>query len=211
MNLIVIGIIACEIGFWVLLLGGLAARYLLRLQRLSTGMLIAVPILDVLLLSLISWDLLVNETTATFVHGLGAVYLGFTVSEGRGIIRRVDAWFAHRFAEGPEPYRVPKGGIERVRHEWKSWGRMVLTATIASAVLGAMILLVRDAERTAELVNWFRILGIATGVWLVGWPVWESVRYLVNAPIAKSRSHTQGLADRRRNSSGRSDSTSAGG
>lgn len=142
---------------------------------------------------------------------VGAVYLGFTVSEGRGIIRRVDAWFAHRFAEGPEPYRVPKDGIERVRHEWKSWGRMVLTATIASAVLGAMILLVRDAERTAELVNWFRILGIATGVWLVGWPVWESVRYLVNAPIAKSRSHTQGLADRRRNSSGRSDSTSAGG
>lgn len=182
MNLVVIGIIACEIGFWALLFGGLAARYLFRLRRLSSGMLIAVPILDVLLLSLISWDLLVNETTATFVHGLGAVYLGFTVSEGRGIIRKVDAWFAHRFADGPEPYRVPQDGIERVRHEWKSWGRMVLTAAIASAVLGAMILLVRDAERTAELVNWFRILGIATGVWLIGWPVWESIRYLATHP-----------------------------
>lgn len=37
MNLVVIGIIACEIGFWALLFGGLAARYLFRLRRLSSG------------------------------------------------------------------------------------------------------------------------------------------------------------------------------
>lgn len=176
-NIIVIGIIACEIGFWVLLLGGLATRYLLRLKQLSSVLLVSVPLLDLLLLALISWDLLVNGATATFVHGLGAVYLGFTVSEGRGIIRKVDAWFAHRFAGGPEPVKVPKRGIVRVRHEWIAWGRMVLTAAIASAVLGVMILLVGDANRTAELGSWFRMLGIVTGVWLVAWPVWESVRY----------------------------------
>ncbi|MBC6463814.1 hypothetical protein HKK72_39190, partial [Actinomadura sp. HBU206391] len=46
-----LGIIAgCEIAFWVVLLAGLAARYLLRMRRLSTVLLICVPLVDVVLL-----------------------------------------------------------------------------------------------------------------------------------------------------------------
>src|SRR5690606_25332885 len=37
---IVIAILACEIGFWIVLLAGLATRYLLRLRRLSTVLLL---------------------------------------------------------------------------------------------------------------------------------------------------------------------------
>ena len=42
---------ACEVGFWVLLGAGLAARYLLRARRLSTVLLLLVPVLDVVLVT----------------------------------------------------------------------------------------------------------------------------------------------------------------
>src|SRR5699024_7186277 len=103
MNLVLIGILASEIGFWVVLILGLATRYLLRWRTVSTILLLGVSVLDFFLLSLISWDLLVNETIAYFPHGLGAVYLGFTIAFGRQLTSRGDAWFAYRFASGPEP------------------------------------------------------------------------------------------------------------
>src|SRR5690625_7886734 len=98
MNLVLIGILASEIGFWVVLILGLATRYLLRWRKVSTILLLGVPVLDVFLLSLISWDLLVNETIADFTHGLGAVYLGFTIAFERQIISWLHSWFAYRFA-----------------------------------------------------------------------------------------------------------------
>lgn len=177
MNIIVIGIIACEIGFWVVLGLGLAARYLLRLRRTSTVLLLCVPILDVALLSLIAWDLLANDAVADFSHGLGAVYLGFTIAFGHQIITRVDAWFAHRFADGPEPWRPPKTGPAYVRYEWQQWARMLLCAVIATAVLGGITQLVGDADRTAELLGWIARVWLVTGIWLLGWPVWATAKH----------------------------------
>lgn len=167
-----VGIVACEIGFWVVLGAGLGARYLLRLRRLSSVLLLCVPVLDLLLLALITWDMLINGATADFAHGLGAIYLGFTVAFGHQIIGRVDAWFAHRFAGGPPPFKAPKSGRAYVRYEWQQWGRMLLCAVIASVVLGSIILLVGNASRTAELAGWIGRIWLLTGIWFVGWPVW---------------------------------------
>lgn len=172
---IFIAILACEIGFWVVLFGGLTARYLLRLRRLSTVLLLCVPLLDIALLSLIAWDLAVVGATAAFSHGLGAVYLGFTVAFGHSIIARVDAWFAHRFAGGPEPERPPRHGRARIAYEWKEWGRMVLCAVIATAVLAGIAWIVDDPARTAELISWIWRAWLVTGIWLIGWPVWATV------------------------------------
>lgn len=172
---ILIAIIACEVGFWVLLVAGLGARYLLRLRGLSTVLLLCVPLLDVILLSLISWDLVANGTTADFTHGLGAVYLGFTVAFGHPIIRRVDCWFAHRFAGAPEPPKVPKHGPQRVAHEWKEWGRMVICAVLSTAVLGGIVWIVGDPVRTAELIGWIARVWLVAGIWFIGWPVWVTI------------------------------------
>ncbi|GAA2180443.1 hypothetical protein GCM10009847_18370 [Leucobacter tardus] len=187
MHLIVIGIIACEIGFWVVLGLGLATRYLLRMRRTSTVLLLCVPILDVALLTLIAWDLLANRAVADFSHGLGAVYLGFTIAFGHQIVTRVDAWFAHRFADGPEPWRPPKSGAAQVRYEWQQWARMLLCAIIASVVLGGITLIVGDPDRTAELLGWIARVWIVTGVWLLGWPVWLTVKH-AGSPAAKADS-----------------------
>lgn len=182
MNLIVFGILVCEIGFWVVLVAGLAARYLLQLRRLSTVLLLCVPLLDVALLALIAWDLLANGQTADFSHGLGAIYLGFTVAFGHQIITRVDAWFAHRFAGGSEPAKPPKRGTARVRYEWAQWLRMLLCAIVASAVLSAIAWLVGDAERTEALFAWFARVWLATGIWLIGWPVWATIAQVARTP-----------------------------
>lgn len=174
MNIIVIGIIACEIGFWAVLFAGLAARYLLRWRRVSSVLLLSVPVLDVLLLALIAWDLLANGATAEFVHGLGAVYLGFTIAFGHQIITHIDAHFAHRFAAGPAPFKVPKTGPVRVRYEWHQFLRMLLVAAIACAVLGGITLLVGDPSRTAELTKWFGRVGVITAIWFLTGPVWAA-------------------------------------
>lgn len=186
MNLIVIGILTCEIGFWVVLGLGLAARYLLRLRTLSTVLLLGVPVLDVLLLSFIAWDLLANGATADFAHGLGALYLGFTVAFGHQIIARVDASFAHRFAGGSAPVKPPKEGLANLRYEWQQWLKMLLCAAIATAVLGGIILLVGDASRTAELDGWIGRVWLITAVWFVGWPVWATARYALSPPRANA-------------------------
>lgn len=179
MNIIAIGIVACEIGFWLVLGIALSARYLLRLERISTILLLCVPLLDILLLALITWDLLKNEAVAEFVHGLGAVYLGFTVAFGHQIIGKVDAWFSHRFAGGPAPVKPATGGRAGIRYEWEQWARMLVCAIIASVVLGGIILLVGDPTRTAELTGWFSKVWLVTAIWLVGWPVWLSASYLL--------------------------------
>jgi len=186
MNLVLIGILASEIGFWVVLILGLATRYLLRWRKVSTILLLGVPVLDVFLLSLISWDLLVNETIADFTHGLGAVYLGFTIAFGRQIISRVDAWFAYRFASGPEPKAPPKVGIGRVKYEWEQWLKMLLCAVIASVVLVAITLLVRDPARTSELTSWLARIWLVTGIWFIGWPVWYSIGHVLRGPESRS-------------------------
>lgn len=188
MNIIVVAIIACEIGFWVLLALGFGSRYLLRRRTLSTVLLACVPLLDLALLSLIAWDLLISDTVADFAHGLGAVYLGFTVAFGRQIIARADVWFAHRFAGGPAPIKAPETGGAAVRYEWGQWGRMLLCAVIASVVLGGIMLIVGDPQRTEELLAWIGRVWLVTAIWLVGWPVWVSVRELGVRAVAPTRS-----------------------
>ncbi|MFC7745195.1 hypothetical protein ACFQXA_36380 [Nocardiopsis composta] len=110
--MIVAFILACEVLFWVLVLGGLAVRYLLRMRRTSAVLLLLVPVLDVVLIAAIALHLAAGGT-AEFGHGLGALYLGFTVAFGHSVIRWVDVRFAHRFADGPPPVRPPKKGRRR--------------------------------------------------------------------------------------------------
>ncbi|MBQ0893953.1 hypothetical protein KBX37_12735 [Micromonospora sp. U56] len=54
-------------------------------------------------------------------------------------------------------------------------GRALLGWAIACALLGAAISYVDDAERTGELVNWIRSLTVVIVIWLVAFPVWETI------------------------------------
>jgi hypothetical protein len=143
-------IVACEIGFWVLLAGGLAARYLLGARRLSTVLLICVPLVDVVLLALSVVDLR-RGAEAGLGHGLAAVYIGVSLAFGHQMIRWADQRFAHRFAGGPPPVRPPRAGRAHAAHERRQWVRHLLAYLTAALVLGLFTLLVGDLDRTAPL------------------------------------------------------------
>lgn len=83
-------IITAEVAFWVLLLVGLALRYLVRARRLSAVALAAVPLVDLALLVLVAVDV-GSGAPPTRPHAFAALYLGVTVAFGHHIIahRRV--------------------------------------------------------------------------------------------------------------------------
>ncbi|MGK9148548.1 hypothetical protein KXS11_13050 [Plantibacter flavus] len=174
-------ILGAEAAFWILLFGGLAVRYLLRNRRLSTIMLIGVPVVDLLLLTFTAVDL-AGGVEPNFSHLIATIYLGFTIAFGHSLITKTDAWFAHRFADGPAPAKKPKSGPAYVRAAWLEWRRVALAVGIAVVGLLAMQVMVGWAVPSSfaeanEDVIWsmaLRLLLIA-GIWLVAGPVYATV------------------------------------
>ena len=187
--MIVAFIAASEIGLWVLLALGLALRYLLRRRRASTVVLALIPVLDVLLVGAVAVDLH-RGSPADATHGLAGLYLGFSVAFGPAIVRWADVRFAHRFAGGPAPVKLPKHGPQRLAALWREWLRVVLAAAIASAVLLGLALTVADDDQARVLHAWLaRPWGLAV-LWLVFGPLWElpSARQRATAPSERSSS-----------------------
>lgn len=169
--MIVTLIVACEVGFWVAVLAGLIARYPLRRPRLGAALLIAAPVLDVVLLALVAVDL-VRGGTASWQHGLAAIYIGFSVAFGHQVIAWADVRCAHRFASGPPPVRL--AGRAYTVACWKDVLRTVVMVAIAGGVTGGLIALTRGSG-TEELLLNFRILGIvlaADVLWAVSYTIW---------------------------------------
>lgn len=156
----IIGLILfCEVMFWVLVLGGLAARYLLRRRTLSTVLLLSVPVLDIVLITAVAVHLH-NGGTAEAGHALGVLYFGFTVAYGHSMVHWVDGKFAHRFAGAPKPPAKPKYGAPRVRRELVGWAQGLLACVLSGAALGILIIWVGDPERTEMLRGSFTPLAI---------------------------------------------------
>jgi len=166
---VIVPIIVCEIGFWVVLVLGLSARYVLRQRRLGTVLLLCVPLVDVVLLAIIVVDLR-GGATAHWSHGLGAVYLAVSVVYGHRMVAWADRWFATRFDGAPRREKTLRYGMTRALHEWKEFGILLLAMVISAVVLFGCIALAGDPARTEALTGWFGRLGVVTLVALI-WPV----------------------------------------
>jgi hypothetical protein len=161
-------IVACEVGFWVVLLAGLATRYGLRRPRLGGALLACVPLVDLALLIFSAVDLRRGGPAGTG-HGLAAVYLGVTVAYGHRMVRWADGWFAHRYAGAPRPPRAPRAGASHAHREREGWRRHLLAWAVGCALLLAGVASVGDLERTQAL------LGIAAG-----WTVVLGIDFLIS-------------------------------
>ncbi|MEU3459679.1 hypothetical protein ABZ721_06925 [Streptomyces sp. NPDC006733] len=159
-------IVACEIGFWLVLAAGLVLRYPLRRPKAGAVVLACVPVVDVVLLVATVLDLR-GGATADWKHGLAAAYIGFSVAYGPSMVAWADGHFAHRFAGGPKPAGAPKYGSARAAHEWRILARTALAAVIAAALLQAAVWAVGDADRTDALRQWQLRMAMVTGVNLV--------------------------------------------
>lgn len=160
--MIVALIIACEVGFWVLLAAGLAVRYLLKWRRTSVALLLCEPLLELVLFVVTAVDLK-NGAEPGWEHGLAALYIGFTVAYGHYTIRRLDGHAAHRLAGGPRPPKPPRHGLARARHEGRLWLRTVLAAAVACALLQSAIWYVGEGDISSlRAFEWtaLRVAGI---------------------------------------------------
>lgn len=94
MNFIAWTIVACEIGFWVVIALGLITRYIFKREKLGFFFLALTPVIDLLLLIVTATDLY-NGATATQVHAIAAIYLGSSIAFGKSIIRWADERFRY--------------------------------------------------------------------------------------------------------------------
>ncbi|MBW5421596.1 hypothetical protein GKQ77_08450 [Streptomyces sp. BG9H] len=160
--MIVTLIIICEVGFWVLLAAGLAARYLLRMPRLGVAILLCEPLLEVLLLVVTAVDLR-NGADPSWKHGLAAVYIGYTVGHGHRTVKWLDGHAAHRFHGTPLP-RPPRYGMARALHEARIWLGTVVAAAVATGLLLLAMWYVDDPGRTSSLEAWMHTAWRTAGI-----------------------------------------------
>lgn len=141
-------IIAGEVAFWVLLLGGLSLRYLLRWRAVSTTLLILTPVVDLAIMALTYVDL-GRGAPSDFSHGLAAFYVGFSVIFGPETIRRFDRRFAKKHTDLPEAElpAVPQ------RSSMQYWLRCLVASSITIGLLMIGI----------------AVAGVADSFWLIYW------------------------------------------
>ena len=165
-------IVACEVGFWVILLLALAVRYLLQRERLSRALLVCLPLIDLLLIAFTAIDLR-RGTTATFAHGLAAAYVGFTIAFGGIAVKWADEHFAHRFAAGPVPTKAPSRGWDLVRYDFKLWGRCVAASLITMVLVEALVQFIGNGEATQPLLAWQKYAFGCIVLWFFFGPAWS--------------------------------------
>lgn len=165
-------IVACEVGFWVVLLVALAVRYLLRKEAVSRALLLCLPLIDLLLMVFAAADLR-RGTAASFAHGLAAAYIGFTIAFGGVAVGWADAQFAHRFAAGPTPPAPPSRGWELVRYDLKLWGRCVAASLITMVLVEALVQFVGDRESMQPLLAWHQHAFGCIVLWFCFGPAWS--------------------------------------
>lgn len=165
-------IIACEIGFWIILGAGLLTRYVFRQQRLGLALLACTPLVDVVLLVVSIVDLS-RGGDPQWTHGLSALYLGYSILFGHDMIRWADQRVAHRFAGGPPPYKVPKHGPVRQRHEWKLFGKAAAASLIAAGISGILIAVTDAGKRDDAVTVTLPRIGIVLVIWFLTGPIWE--------------------------------------
>ena len=164
-------IIGCEVSFWIVLVGGLAARYLLHRKRLSRILLLALPVIDLALFGFTALDLR-SGTPPSFAHGLAAAYVGFTVAFGSIAVSWADQRFAHWFTGAPAPAKIPTRGWPALRYELILWARCLAAVAITLALLVALIAFVNPESATEALHEWVRIpIGCAI-FWFLFGPIW---------------------------------------
>lgn len=165
-------IIACEIGFWIAIVSGLAARYLLGARRLGAALLVCAPIIDVVLLAAVAIHLN-SGATASWHHGLAAIYIGFSATYGHRMIAWADTRFAHRFASGAAPTKV--AGLHYTKQCWGDVIRTLGAVAIAAGILTLITWWISDPARTQALTQWYRVLGIILAiefVWALSYTIW---------------------------------------
>ncbi|MFC0547575.1 hypothetical protein [Kutzneria chonburiensis] len=154
-------VIGSEVGFAVLLLAGLAVRYLLKMPRTGAVLLALSPVGYVVVLITGAIDL-ARGGAGDIAHVLGAIIVGIVVVSGRHHMQAMDGWVRRKLAREPKP-RV--SGWEHARDQRTGFYRRCGEWVVVIALLGGGYALTGfDAVRGEQLLGgmalWTVILGI---------------------------------------------------
>ncbi len=162
MNFIAWTIVACEIGFWIVIALGLITRYLFKRERLGFFFLALTPVIDLILLIVTATDLY-NGAIATQVHAIAAIYLGASIVFGKSMIRWADERFVYYIQkQGPKPLR--KTGLAHARHSMKGTLQHLLAFIIGAALLFAMIYFIDNPAKSEALSGTLRVWALVLGI-----------------------------------------------
>lgn len=162
MNFIAWTIIACEVGFWVVILLGLITRYIIKRERLGLFFLALTPVIDLILLVITATDL-INGATATMAHAIAAIYLGTSIAFGKSMIRWADEKFLYYVKrQGTKPVR--KTGLEYAKHSMIGTLQHLLAYIIGGGLLLVLIYLIDDPSRSEALSGTLKVWSIVLGI-----------------------------------------------
>lgn len=163
--MILIAIVVAEVLFWILLLSGLLTRYALKAPRIGAALLIATPIVDLVLLALTYIDLSSGKSS-NFIHGLSALYIGYSIALGPTIIRALDVRFARRFGTHENNTNGPNNRTaESAMTTWKR----ACWASLISVVLLTVGIAITSLQGAFWLIYWIIVaLFIVVLWWFIG-------------------------------------------
>jgi hypothetical protein len=115
-------IVAMEIAFWVLLVGGLLIRYTQERPRAAAALLLAAGSTDLVVLAIAAADLAAG-TAAQASHVIAALSIAYSVAYARHLVDIADRFVLRRLGRPvAEPPRAPKAVRERAG--WYRHARM---------------------------------------------------------------------------------------
>ncbi|RUL52036.1 hypothetical protein [Lysinibacillus antri] len=130
-------IIAAEITFWIVIIAGLFARYIMKWKKTSILLLLLTPLIDLALIALTVVDLK-NGAIATTAHGISVIYIGVSIAYGKTMIAWADEKFQTWILKRPSTKQT-LFGIEKGKHELKMWLRHLVSFAIGSVMFWAII------------------------------------------------------------------------
>lgn len=190
--MIISAIVLAEVAFWALLIAGLFARYILKLNRISIILLALTPIVDLALLLYTFIDMTRGESS-NFTHGLSVFYIAFTIAFGPKVVRRLDGRFA-RFSNGEQrpsdpipPYE--KDDLKKHRNIWSDWIGALCAGGIAVILLVALIF-AAGLENSFWLIYWIIVVVTTVALWWFIGP-FRSNRKLASSSTNIGNTNTQ--------------------
>ena len=134
-------ILASELAFWALLVGGLYVRYVHDRPRLSAAMLVAAASTDLVVLLVAALDL-AGGAEAQSSHVFAALAVAYSVACARHLVGIADRFVLRRLGRAVvEPPRPPKAVRERA-----GWYRHARMWAVGVPLLGAFYLLAGDGR-----------------------------------------------------------------
>jgi hypothetical protein len=162
LNILAWAIVGSEIAFWIVILMGLIARYILKKEKLGLILLALTPVIDCILLVATSIDLH-RGATATAAHALAAVYIAVSLVFGKGMIKWADERFRYFVTKQGSP-PVKRYGVEFAKHYFIGWIKHLLAFLIGKGLLFGLIAFVDNPSRTKALSDVLKIWSVVVAI-----------------------------------------------